>query len=176
MTKYNLNISDKLITDMTTLQFKKIVKEKVREEAFRELIESKNGHEKARGIEYKDWVGPQDYLVSSKFSNKLKKILFNMRCQTTKSFKNNFHTYYNGDILCPLSCNNEIDSQKHMLSCHSLTSLLKTDQRTLLNEVTYSDIFGTTNDQLNVTLVLQSLLKIRDRLLANRPGAGLPGQ
>ena len=50
MTKYNLNISDELITDMTTLQFKKIVKEKVREEAFRELIELKNGHEKARGI------------------------------------------------------------------------------------------------------------------------------
>ena len=83
-----------------------------------------------------------------------------MRSQTTKSFKNNFHTYYNGDILCPLSCNNEIDSQKHMLSCHSLTSLLKTDQRTLINEVNYSNIFGTTNDQLNATLVLQSLLKI----------------
>ena len=59
MTKYNLNISDKLITDMTTVQFKKIVKEKVREEAFRELIElKKNCHEKARGIKYKDWGGP----------------------------------------------------------------------------------------------------------------------
>ena len=52
-----------------------------------------------------------------------------------------------------------------MLSCHSVTSKLKIDQRTHLNEVTYSDVFGTTFDQLNMTLLLQSRLKIQDRLL-----------
>ena len=110
-------------------------------------------------------VGPEEYLVSSKFNNKLKKVLFNMRCQTTKGIKYIFHTYYNEDISCPLKCANKIDSQNHMLCCHKLTSLLRTDQRNILNGVNYSHIHGTINEQLNVTILLQSLLKIQDRLL-----------
>ena len=41
-----------------------------------------------------------------------------------KNVRNKFHKYYNNDILCKLGCTQEVDSQKHMLSCHRVISQL----------------------------------------------------
>ena len=91
-------------------------------------------------------------------------MLFNLRCQTLKNIKNNFHNLYKGDITCPFKCSNGIDSQEHVLKCHKIVSNMNSYQKMDLNNVKYQDIFANTHKQLEVTKVFQTMIGIRDRL------------
>ena len=109
------------------------------------------------------------------FNNKQSSLRMNLRCQTVRGIKDNFHTFYKNDTICPLQCNTEIDSQEHMLKCHKIRSKLTLVQKDELGQVIYSDLFGNIQQQHRITKVFQFLLRIRDRLLDNTQGPAYHG-
>ena len=161
----SMDISDKAIAEMSHDEFKDIVKKSIKNHALDELKSLQKGHKKVKHICFEHLVSPQDYLTSSLFSNKLKSLLFNLRCECVKTIRNNFHKYYNNDIGCKICGTGDIDSQEHLLKCHRITSLLSPEMNNLWQTVKYQDLFGSTQEQHAVTMVLQALLKIRLRLL-----------
>ena len=48
-------------------------------------------------------------------------------------------------------CNNEIDSQEHALKCHVIKDNLTTEDKAVLANVQYSDLFSATEKQQNIT-------------------------
>ena len=59
----------------------------------------------------KDFNRPQNYLDHKLFSKKLSGLIFDLRCRNVRSIKENFYKQFKGELLCPLSCMGEIDSQ-----------------------------------------------------------------
>ena len=174
MNLLNLNISDNVISEMSQDDYKRIVKNKVHIHALEELKSRQQGHQKVKRIPYVHLTTPQDYLTSSLFTNKMKSFLFNLRCESVKTVRNNFHTYYNNDIACKVCGTGETDTQEHLLTCYKLTSQFSLELQTLWKTVHYQDIYGNTQEQHAVTLVLQALYKIRLRLLKGDQEHRLP--
>ena len=174
MNLLNLNISDNVISETSQDDYKRIVKNKVQIHALEKLKSRQQGHQKVKRIPYVHLTTPQDYLTSSLFTNKMKNFLFNLRCESVKTVRNNFHTYYNNDIACKVCGTGETDTQDHLLTCHKLTSQLSLELQTLWKTVHYQDIYGNTQEQHAVTLVLQALYKIRLRLLKGDQEHRLP--
>ena len=82
--------------------------------------------------------------------------------------------YYKNDIGCKICGTGVIDSQEHLLKCHKITSLLSPEMNILWQTVNHKDLFGSTQEKHAVNLVLQSLLKIRLRLLKGDQEQRLP--
>ena len=72
---------------------------------------------------------------------------------------------FEGDIACPLQCVDKVDSQEHLLGCCRIISQLSTKQKEDLDNVNYEYIYGKIHEQLKITKVFQTLIKIRERLL-----------
>ena len=96
----------------------------------------------------------------------MRSLLYNLRSRSVKGIRDNFHTYYTGNLSCPLKClQGPLDSQEHLLFCDKVTSLLSDSQKLLLGKVKYNDLFGTVEEQATVTSVFLILLRIRFKLL-----------
>jgi hypothetical protein len=145
--------------------FRKQVVKKVRDIAFSELREIQAGHEKVRYILFTDLSEPQKYLSNMTFTNRLRSLLFNLRCRSVKNIKDNFHKYYKNNLSCPFLCENTIDSQEHLLICPGIKKHLSIAQLELLNKVRYEQLFGNPMDQFDAAKAFQIVLKVRDRLL-----------
>ena len=117
MNLLNLNISDNVISEMSQDDYKNIVKKKVQIHALEELKSRQQGHQKVKQIPYVHFTSPQDYLISSLFTNKMKSFLFNLRCESVKTVRNNFHKYYYNDIACKVCGMGETDTQEHRGNC-----------------------------------------------------------
>ena len=167
MEKYSIHLSDEDILKSTESDYKNTVKTKVRQKALEEFMTKLSGHDKVKQIQYKNMNEPQQYFGGKMFNNKQRSLLMNLRCQTVRGFKNNFHTFYKSDIFCPFKCKSEKDSQEHLLWCYVIGPHLTIDQKEKLSTVKYSDLFGSIQQQAKVTQVFKFLLKIRDRLLVN---------
>ena len=104
--------------------FKKCLKKKIKQVAFRDLKEIQSSHSKVKNITYDNFI-IQPYITSSIFTNEMTEILFNMRSCMTKTFKSNFSSFYKENMKCSLKCSdpNALDSQSHLLQC----SLVKTN-------------------------------------------------
>ena len=107
------------------------------------------------------------------FTNKMKSLLFNLRCQSVKTIKK-IHKYYNNYINCKICGTGTIDSQEYLLTCHRITSQLPTEMYSMWKTVKYQDIFGTPQEQYAVTKVCHTLLKIRLGLLTDTKELCLP--
>ena len=156
---------DSAIARMSSEDYLDIVKSKVRQKAFAELRQIQQGHEKVRHIQYDSLSEPQEYLCHKMSNNRISRLLFNLRCQTVKNIKNNFHKQFENNLGCPFKCFGEIDSQENLLSCKRLRKELNSQQENKLNSVSYNQIFGNVQEQQETGKVFQMMLKIRDRLL-----------
>ena len=117
-------------------------------------------------IQYSALDKPQSYLLSSEFNNNMCSLLFNMRCKTVSGIKGNFPTHYADNFNCEL-CGEE-DSQEHILKCQVINEHVPNSTNSK-----YSDIFGTVQQQRDVTILFTRLLKERDKLREERK-AGIP--
>ena len=164
---------------MSNMQYKVYIKEKVRDFTFLSVSKLKGKHKKVENLVYQDLKTPQKYLTDPKFSNSMVSLLFNMRCNTVDTFKDNFHGMYGRDNNCDL-CQSHIDNQEHVFSCHVIIAALKENKKELLKSTRYEHIYGTTSQQFNVVCLFKSLMETRQRLLAElneRPtGAPIPDQ
>ena len=143
--------------------YKKITKEKVSAHSFIHFKELKANHEKGRMNSNSDHKSPQDYLTTNKLTNKQMSLLFNLRCNSVSGIRANFPKQYFGDLQCRL-CRKEQDSQIHLLQCSELKTHIGGN-----NEVEYTHIYGTINQQTSITLLISSLLEERERLLESEP-------
>ena len=83
-------------------------------------------------------------------------------CEWSES---NFWKHFKGDIKFPFQCLNQVDSEEHIFFCKGLVSQLKRNQKTLLESVRYTDIYGAIEEQFWVTSIFLVLMRIRTRLL-----------
>ena len=109
---------------------------------------------------------PQAYLTSGTFSNAQRSILFNLRSSCENSFRDNFHNLYQS-VICQL-CKLETDTQKHALFCHVIKEHLNENERNILKDSSYEDIFDNLHSQLRITKLYQSIIRIKKRLLNQR--------
>ena len=131
-------------------------------------------HTKVNCVKHELLGGPQKYLKSNKFTNKMSSLLYNLRCQSIRGIKDNFHSQYKNDLSCPLQCLNSSDTQEHVLFCQALVPHLTEGQKLKLASVRYSDIFGTLDQQIDIVGMYLTLLRVRERLLDTQ-GPAYPG-
>ena len=110
-------------------------------------------------------------MTSPQFNNKMVEILFNLRSSMTRGIKNNFPSFFKGNMSCKLNCQESetIDCQEHILSCKKLISSLSIEQQATLKEVIYLDIFGCTEKQQKIVNLYVRLLEIREEILESLP-------
>ena len=158
--KLNIHISDNLIQNMNEDEYKNLIKDKVREAAFNEFKHMQAGHQKGNTLYHEDLKHPQPYLITNKLSNSQVSLLFNLRTQCVRGIKDNFHGQNNHNLKCDL-CKNETDNQDHLLKCHVLKQHIQWNHE----DVKHEHIYGTLQQQIDVTILLSTLLEVRDRLL-----------
>ena len=150
------------IKNLSKNEFRRLVKNKIKNVAFKDLEEIKDSHEKVKHIAHEGIKNPQDYLVSKKLTNKEKALLFNLRSRSENQFKENFHNMYN-NYDCSL-CGKEADSQEHALTCELVTQELSTEEKQTLSTVLYSDLFGCLDKQIIITKCYMKIISIKKRL------------
>ena len=140
------------------------------------MSQVKSGHQKVQNIRHVGLKYPQEYLKSDMFSNKIRGLLYNLRCKSVPGIRGSFHRLYNEDISCPLQCSvhNE-DTQEHLLCCPKLVAQLSISQLRQLEQVKYSDLYGTVAEQKEITEIFLILLRIRTRLQENDPEPAYEG-
>ena len=120
----------------------------------------KQSHSKVKFIEYKKFE-TQPYILSELFSNEEVKLLFSLRSRMT-SVKKNFSTKFKQNISCIFGCNFE-ENQKHIIECEYI--LNKLEDKTILTEVEYSDLFETIDQQIKITKIYTEAFKIREAFI-----------
>ena len=117
--------------------FRQQISKKIRDKAFIELKQIQKWHEKVRYILF-----TQNYMSIPLFTIKLKSLLFYLRCRSVKNIKDNVHKHYTEDLFCPLSCENTLDTQEHLLACIGMKKHLSIKQLELLANTQYEHLFA----------------------------------
>ena len=150
-------------TKMSKYQCKKFVKERTAKAAFNYLENLKSTHSKIKQIRYKK-LSPQSYILSDKLSNEDVIMLFGLRSRMTQ-VKRNFPTKYKDNLECMLGCTVE-ETQSHLLDCSYI--LDKMEDKSILAECEYSDLFKNDDDQIKITKIFSEIIKIRDTILETK--------
>ena len=166
--KVNLHISEEQIRAMDEEKYKNLIKITVRDEAFKEFKIMQANHEKGKNIHHENLSRTEKYMTTNKLNNKEVSLLFNLRCQSINGIKDNFHQMFKGNLKCDL-CAIYVDSQEHLLQCQVLRQHINWNHE----EIKYDHIYGSLQQQIEVTKLIHSLLEVRDRLLEE--GGSLPG-
>ena len=157
----SLCLSEDSIASMSEQIYKYLIKSKMRTSSFNDLSRTQATHSKVRNITYHNLLQPQDYLCDKRFSDKMRGLLFNLRCKTVRGIKDNFHGMYSS-VECDF-CGYECDDLQHTLRCGALVSEVPIDP-----EIKYDHIFGTIEQQVKVTAQYMKLLEVREKLLEEK--------
>ena len=142
---------------MSKMQFKRIVKKAVSNQAFEFLMSEKSKLSKVQHIKYED-LKIQDYLLPYKTSTRLAKLIFQARCRMLDVKTNYKNRYVN--LLCPLGCNME-DTQQHLLACEKLG-----DSSIVQKIPEYDELFDKDVTKIvNVASILRSKLSTRQKMM-----------
>ena len=155
--KINVSLDEKAFVQMSEVEFKIFIKNKVRERSFENLKSQLLGLKKVQLIKFEKFIKPQEYLTHEEFDDDMRSLLFNVRCQTVKGIKDHFHGMYDS-YECVL-CGYERDGLDHLIECIQLMSVPRS-----LN-IKYEHIYGTVMQQKEVTRLYCQLLLERERLL-----------
>jgi hypothetical protein len=173
MDEINLHLSDQEIQSYSKVDFKQLVKTKMRNHVFSELQNIKADHSKVKNIVHTDLNNPQKYLTSGLLSNTKSSLLFNLRCMSVNEFKSNTESS-DQHSPCP-TCKNEDDTQEHSLVCIALKTHMSDQDTEFVQSVSYSDLFGSVDAQLLVVEAFSLIIKTREKLRKVTKDS-LPGQ
>jgi hypothetical protein len=163
MHKFNIHMTKENIQQLNYVEFKTIVKNKVKYSAFSNLKMLQNNHSKVKSLIYRKHE-QQKYMSSQLFNSKEVELLASLRSNCVRGIKDNFKGSYN-EYNCKLKCNNTRDTQKHILECRAILIHVNQD-RVPIYQVKYEDIYSSSiYVQKSVTNVYDLLLTIRDKLL-----------
>ena len=125
--------------------------------AFKWLLEEKDERSCGDNLKYSS-LTMQKYLLNSQLSVQQKKLLFQLRCNTSKVSINNPIT--KGEVLCPFGCPGEVDCQRHLLVCPQQGGDME------ISGAIYEDIFCSNSEkQAKITQLYQDIFDKRDILL-----------
>ena len=154
-----LCLSQADIEGMCLNDYKSLVKQTVRKAAFQSLEEKKNSHSKVSQNQYTDMDKPQGYIVEKNTTNTHVSILFALRSRSIRGIKTNFQHLYSHNTLCPI-CERSIDTQEHLIQCKVLLDILP-----LTENISYSDLQGSTQRQVEFVRIYEQYLTLRDEIL-----------
>ena len=137
---------------------------KIKIAATKYLKEKQSKHSKVKGIKY-DKLETQQYMKSQLFTNDEVNLLFAIRSRFIDC-KMNFKNKYDKNNLNCSVCEEEEETQEHLLNCKILNEKLKIIENSQEN-VQYEDIFADHKKQKVVTSKFEKLLNIRRLLLEN---------
>ena len=164
-----LDITEDFIKTMPLLDYKALIKSTARKAAFKSLEAKKASHSKVNQNKYVDMKNPQGYLTDKSITNTQCSILFALRSHCVRGIKENFKILHSENTLCPL-CERCIDTQFHILQCKVLQDILP-----LTEDISYSDIYGTTQSQIDFVRIYEQYLVLRDEILEDTdPQASIP--
>jgi hypothetical protein len=172
--RIGMTLDEKCIQEADLNTYKNHIKKSVWAAWFQELQEKKLKHTKVQHISYDGIRRPQKYLTSPNFNNEMSSLLYNLRCKSVNSFRDNFHTMYGKAPVCRLFYSFH-DSQEHALSCKVIIANLTQPERAMLNETKYVHLFGNVGAQEKVTRIFQIIISLREKLLSSTHTQGLPG-
>ena len=138
----NEKFDENFIKSISKSKMKKFVKLKIKEAAFKYLIEEKNSKSKVKHIIYKKFK-LQKYFSSNSFSNYEVEILSKLRSRNI-NVKANFKTKFTQNNILNLQCSVpncvETEDQQHLLKCKPIVE--KLNKKYDLNKISYNDIFS----------------------------------
>ena len=117
-------MSENLIELMNEVEYKGLIKSKVKEEALNEFKNMQAGHQKGNTLNHDDLKQPQSYLMTNKPNNSQVSLLFNIRTQCMRGITDTFHGQNYQKLECDL-CKVDIDTQNHILEFHVLKQHIK---------------------------------------------------
>ena len=168
--KIGLTIDD--VSKLSMKKLKSLVKEKIRNVAFKELSVLQESHKKVKNIKYGK-LESQAYMNSNLFTNDEICLLAALRSRTVRGIKNNFKGIYDNDQACPLDCLSDgevppMDTQEHILVCKRLLQegLSKTVTAT---RIRYNNIFEDIVCQKEAIVVFKTLIDARNKIIEDKP-------
>ena len=163
MKSLNIGKTDIEIKQMKKTYFKKLIKGKLKESATNFLFNHKSDEQRSKIKNLKSFT-LQNYLKTTKLSNKEKKLLFSLRTRSI-DVKRNYKNKYKFNMKCHLCQDeSEIESEEHYLKCQKI--LQNIDDKEILLTAKYENIFS--NDiekQISITKVFDKIFKLRCKLL-----------
>ena len=135
-------------------EYKLKIKALVNKAALNYYNELKLSHRKLDCVKY-DKLQIQSYLTSSLLNNKEKSLLYCLRSHCHKS-KQNFRKMHRNNTMCSFGCL-EYEDQEHIFTkCRPILT-----QTGYVNNLSYQNIFGNLNDQLQVLPKFYQIEKTR---------------
>ena len=86
---------------MSDKDYMLLVRKHRNQHSFQDLSNIKVGHKKVKDIPQVSTGGAQKYMKRSKFTNKTRRLLYNLRCKSVKLVKDNFQSQFKEDPSCP---------------------------------------------------------------------------
>ena len=143
---------------MSKFSFKKLVKQKVAEAAFKYLIEEKNKQSKISNIRYTK-LEMQKYLLEGNRNIEISKLVFKARGRTL-DIKTNKKWKYD-DVIC-IGCGENIETEEEILTCTGFAD--KDDKPS--EKIAYNLVFSdSVKDMQKVAKLLNTNLRKRQKLL-----------
>ena len=157
--KNEITLDEEKIKTQSVREYKNEIKRKVREATLRDLLKLQQEHKKARQIIYTDLKKPQEYLISPEISNEEATLLFNLRCRSVRTFKENFKALHSNKTQCGL-CQKEKDTQEHALECPVIQNHVKVE-----DDIVYEDLVANVTRQKRIAALYRRIVEVRERLL-----------
>ena len=145
---------------MSKHKFKSIVTTSVEKATMVYLNKIASTHSKSEGLK-KVRLKREEYFEDSRFTKSETELLFAFRTRMVRGIKENFPSQFGKSFTCDL-CQIAVCRQEHLLSCATLKKHID-----IPDEVSYSDLFSTTNKQLKIIRILKALLRKREILLCD---------
>ena len=163
-----ISMDEEEISTISKYEYKRKIKSLVQRAVLKYLNEEKLKHRKLDSIRYTE-LKIQPYL-SSQMSNAEKELAYALRSHCHKS-KLNFKKLHGSNLNCCLGCP-EIEDQSHIFTkCRPVISKLKINQ-----PVSYQDIFGSLNEQLNIISILMNIENTRNHMKIHLSPGGVCSQ
>ena len=140
--------------------FKKLVEEKVKALALKDLNKLKEKHSKSEKFASSS-LQVADYLKDPRLMKKQQQLLFRLRSRTL-NVKCNFSNQYE-NVFCS-TCKLFPETQAHLLQC---PEIVKNMQNLVpkASEINENDIYGSLENQIKITRIFEEVLQIREKIL-----------
>ena len=154
--RLKIDKSEKEIQGILKHSFKKLIKERIQEDAINFLKEKQNQHSKTKNLIANGEM--KEYLKSSYFSTSDKQDLFKLKCGMSPnklSYKNNF-----SDLTCRICrLTGSEESLGHLLRCPTLTQRKDLPE---IENIRVEDLFGDLDQQAKALKIFRTIFSILD--------------
>ena len=152
-------IDEKEIKSFKKEEYKKVIKNKVKEAAFKEYLKEKETHKKKlEHVKYEN-LGLQAYLTNKQLTRREINLLHKLRSKCYQA-KMNFRKLNKNDLKCVLNCD-QLETQVHIFEeCQPLRVKLKLDR-----VIKIEQIYGSLEEQTEAVKVYILIDETRTKMI-----------